>query len=280
MKVVVLGTRGMLAHAVIQAFIKTGIDVHVAGRKPSPLLGFSKWTYLNALEYQLLNFNSFDVIINCIGVIKPEIDKNNAASIRNAITINSVFPHVLSAHNPDVPIIQIATDCVFNGLNGLYDEDSEHDAIDIYGKTKSLGEVRARNFHNLRTSIIGREVFGQKSLVSWFLSHGPEAMVPGFCNHFWNGITIDAFANICVGMVRHEMLESSNVHIVPANTISKYNLLKLFNQRFRTNYTIKEVETEKVDRTLTTKQHGYVEYLWNNAGYSKTPTIEDLVEKL
>ena len=47
---------------------------------------------------------------------------------------------------PALKVIQIATDCVFDGLKGNYTEDDKHNAIDVYGKTKSLGEVSADNF--------------------------------------------------------------------------------------------------------------------------------------
>ena len=49
-------------------------------------------------------------------------------------------------------IFQIATDCVFDGEKGNYSELDSHNARDVYGKSKSLGEVNNKNFYNLRCS--------------------------------------------------------------------------------------------------------------------------------
>ena len=43
-------------------------------------------------------------------------------------------------------IFQIATDCVFSGKIGGYNELSNHDDLDIYGVSKSMGEVKKRKF--------------------------------------------------------------------------------------------------------------------------------------
>lgn len=84
--------------------------------------------------------------------------------------MNSEFPHIISEIFPKSKIFQIATDCVFSGTKGNYTEDDFHNATDIYGKTKSLGEVKNNNFFNLRTSIIGKELDGKFSLIEWFLN--------------------------------------------------------------------------------------------------------------
>ena len=42
------------------------------------------------------------------------------------------------------------------------------DAEDLYGRTKYLGEVTSANVLTLRTSIIGRELVHQESLLEWF----------------------------------------------------------------------------------------------------------------
>jgi dTDP-4-dehydrorhamnose reductase len=44
-------------------------------------------------------------------------------------------------------IFQIATDCVFSGSKGNYNEKNLHDAFDVYGKSKSLGEINNKNFY-------------------------------------------------------------------------------------------------------------------------------------
>ena len=114
------------------------------------------------------NYSNFDYIINCIGIIKPYIDEKSQSSIQNAIKVKSLFPHNLLHVKKKTKIFQIATDCVFDGKNGNYNESDIHNPEDVYGKTKSLGEIKAENFFNIRCSIIGPELSGHKSLLDWF----------------------------------------------------------------------------------------------------------------
>jgi dTDP-4-dehydrorhamnose reductase len=67
------------------------------------------------------------------------------------------------AEDSGAKVIQIATDCVFSGSNGSYLETDPHDATDVYGKTKSDGEIESSAVMQLRCSIIGRENKGKKS---------------------------------------------------------------------------------------------------------------------
>ena len=74
---------------------------------------------------------------------------------------------ISNKHN--AKLIHISTDCVFSGSKGLYDENSDKDANDFYGKTKSLGELNDMNNLTLRTSTIGHEAFTSFGLLNWFL---------------------------------------------------------------------------------------------------------------
>jgi dTDP-4-dehydrorhamnose reductase len=64
----------------------------------------------------------------------------------------------------------MSTDCVFTGSKGMYTEEDVTDAQDLYGVSKRLGEVDYPNAITLRTSIIGHELNGNRSLIDWFLS--------------------------------------------------------------------------------------------------------------
>src|SRR5207244_6584362 len=110
--------------------------------------------------------------------------------VRRAVAVNSLFPYALSdvAEAAGARVLQIATDCVFSGREGSYREDSPHDPLDVYGKTKSLGEVQAPHFLNLRCSIVGPEIRGFRSLLCWFLAQPRNARLRGFVNHWWNGV--------------------------------------------------------------------------------------------
>ncbi len=224
-----------------------------------------------------------DWIINCIGVIKQKIQFDIGESIDNAFTVNSNFPKKLASAiaGTEVKVLQIATDCVFKGESGPYNESSLHDATDAYGKSKSLGEIQAPEFMNLRVSIIGRERDSNYSLTDWFLTRSQGATVDGYINHFWNGITTLAFARIAEGIIQKEEFSAGTFHIVPNDEVSKFELLKMMRQHFkRGDLTVIPAEgPENVDRRLSTVYPDLNAKLWRAAGYRKVPTISELLQE-
>ena len=182
---------------------------------------------------------------------------------------------------PKAKIIQIATDCVFSGEDGLYIETDIHDATDIYGKTKSLGEVKDKNFYNIRSSIIGIDE-KQVSLLSWFLSQKKNAIINGYSNHYWNGITTLHFAKLCHAIIKRSNDIPNLLHFIPANNISKYELLKIIADKInRKDIKIKKRKAENtVDRTLFSKYGLMNLLLWERMGYTTPQSIEDMVEEL
>lgn len=224
---------------------------------------------LNRPEFDAERVTSFDPadrVVNCIGVIKPFCD-----DVERAIRVNALFPHRLPKGT-----IQIATDCVYSGKKGNYFETDPHDAEDVYGKTKSLGE--APQLNNLRCSIIGPEKKGHYSLYDWILS---RKAAEGFTNHRWNGITTLHFARIVQGIIREKIELPSLHHIVPADSVNKYELLQLITKANKKKLVLLPVEApEAIDRTLSTNDPSLNRVLWQAAGYPEPPTIKQMVEEL
>ena len=195
--------------------------------------------------------------------------------------VNGLFPHKLAAaaERCGAKVIQIATDCVFDGVAGNYVESDKHNATDVYGKTKSLGEVVSPNMLNLRCSIIGKELKGKTSLLEWFINQPKNATVNGFKNHLWNGVTTNVFAELCVGLIKNDGWFAGLQHVVPLDIMSKSDMLKVFAQTFdRADITINEIQAaEAIDRTISTKKIKENENIWNLAGYKKLPTVEEMI---
>ena len=108
------------------------------------------------------------VAVNCIGVVKQ------SATTRDPVTTirsNSLFPHQLAAacRERGVRLIQVSTDCVFSGRRGAYSEEDIPDPIDLYGRSKLLGELNGEATLTIRTSMIGRELQRANGLLEWFL---------------------------------------------------------------------------------------------------------------
>jgi dTDP-4-dehydrorhamnose reductase len=283
-KVLILGVGGMLGRACFDYFDNLDeFETFGTWRKPT----LDKIRAFDASKESiegLIKDVEPDWVINCIGVIKQKIDENSQSSVENTLQINQVFPHQIAkaVQGSKIKVIQIATDCVFNGLQGSYSELSPHDASDLYGKSKSKGEVVSPEFLNLRVSIIGKEVESNYSLVSWFLSQKIGVTIDGYLNHLWNGITCRTFARIVSGIILNEKFVCGTFNIIPADQISKYELLRLLRKYFdRKDLSIRPINApSNVDRTLRTINLNFNTAIWLNAGYEPIPTIEELIKEL
>lgn len=226
---------------------------------------------------------AFDWVVNCIGIIKPLIHDDNAFEVERAVRINALFPHLLAQWTAGhARVLQIATDCVYSGNKGHYAELDVHDALDVYGKTKSVGEVYAPNVHHLRCSIIGPEVKEPRSLLEWFLGQPRGASVNGFVNHNWNGVTTLHFAKLCAGVIKNDMALPHSQHVIPSGHVTKCEMLQHFAQCYaRDDITVSPAEAATViDRTLATSSPELNYRLWDAAGYRQPPTIPEMIADL
>ena len=201
-----------------------------------------------------------------------------------SLLINSVFPYAVEALAIDLgfKIIQIATDCVFSGVKGKYLETDLHDAIDTYGKTKSLGEVPSANMMNLRVSIIGPEAGRSTSLVEWVRNQPENSEINGYSDHYWNGVTSTGFAQICRGLIENSGFVAGTHHLLPSDSMTKFDLVTaIANKSGRNDIKIIEGPSgNNVDRTLATTNESLNAKLWANAGYAAIPSISELVAEI
>lgn len=292
--VLVLGGTGMLGSMVTDELARTsGIRLTAtyrppsSGGRPRPLDGVS-WVPFDGLSSaavdQLAASGRFDWIVNAIGLTKPLIHDDNSAEIERAIHINSILPHLVANFARDISAraLQIATDCVYSGAKGSYSETDPHDALDVYGKTKSLGECHRPEVSHLRCSIIGPEPKDYKFLIEWFRRQPSGATVNGFVNHNWNGVTTLHFARLCRGVIESDLALDHIQHIVPAGAISKAGMLHEFAAAFRrSDIMIRDCNAATViDRTLATRNPDLNAALWNAAGYHIPPTVPEMISEL
>jgi len=278
-KVLVLGSTGMLGSAVTRALQERAHEVVIASRSTG-----IKFDAVNLDTDKLLTAASLqrdDFVINCVGLTKSRIDEASMASRSLAVKLNIDFPNELAkaAEELGVKIIQVATDCVFSGLAGGYVEGSAHDALDVYGKTKSLGETPSPNVMHLRCSLIGPEIERSSLFFEWVRQQPINAQIDGYTNHLWNGLSSRAFGKVVSGIISEELFESSVQHLVPSNEVTKDELVRLELAalgRDDVQVTSKEDE-HTIDRTLATDRTGFNTQLFLAAGYKRIPTIEEMV---
>ena len=282
-KVLVLGATGMLGSACYRVLSDSStLSAEGTSRTSDKLLRQMDAGDSNQVR-KLVSKIQPDYVVNCIGIIKPHIAESDPDSIKRAILINSEFPIFLAdlAVKADFKVIQIATDCVYSGKKGSYTEIDQHDATDVYGKTKSLGEVPSKNFLHLRASIIGPELGRSTSLLEWFRNQPKGSQLNGFEDHIWNGVTTYQFARLARGLIESESELSGTRHIVPANRVSKYELLNIFSNVYkRDDIQINKITSSNfIDRTLETENADVNLEIWNMGGYTSLPTIDEMVRE-
>jgi len=284
-KILVLGATGMLGHTVIRVLTEQGFTVFGSSRGLQPKGERSDFIDFDAksadsLE-KVIDLATIDFVVNCAGVIKQKTPILDSLSIKESIYVNSIFPHLLNdlALGYNFNVIQIATDCVYDGVVGGYSEKSLHNPADVYGKTKSLGEVESKNFLNLRTSIVGQESKTKHSILSWLLSKKKGESVHGYTNHLWNGVTTFHFAKVVSGILGEGGFVNGTHHLIPTGNVSKYELLGEFCQAFsRSDLNISPFTApDSIDRTLTTVNPELNQHFWRNAGYHVPPQISEMV---
>ena len=278
-RVAVFGHSGMLGRAVSKTLAEAGMNVVTVGREGATIRFEAG---LDKLES--LSLGEPEFIINCIGLISHLIDDEDNLAILKAAGLNSLFPHELAiyAMQKNIKVIQIATDCVFSGKDGAYLESSRHDASDVYGISKSLGEVDATNVMNIRCSIIGREQRGFKSLLEWVLRQDYGSEILGYTDRLWNGVTTLAFARVVAGVIREGLFRPGIQHLLPSDKVTKAQLVGMIATKFGRQDIKVRYESSGVNKDLTlgTEDQVFNSALWTGGGYAQIPTIQQLIDEI
>ena len=245
MKILILGSDGMLGHVVKMYFEEKDYDVVCTTRRDEKSeLYFNITNSVSEIE-RIIKRVKPDVVINCIGILNKVADEHKAL----AILINSYLPHYLdeiSVEN-NFKLIHVSTDCVFDGKTGNYDEMSIPNETNMYGRTKALGEVINDRSVTLRTSIVGPDINENGvGLFKWFMEQ--EGEVGGYDRVLWTGITTIWFAR-CMEMAIANNLTGLH-HCVNNDVISKYDLLVLFKKYFNKDIVINHNPDVKSKKTL------------------------------
>ncbi len=275
MNVLVIGGSGMLGHKLVQVLSRK-FDLSATLR--SNITQYPKCPTPNNVKFfEDIDIENFAAVETVFKVLKPEVVINavgiikQVSSARNAVktlTVNAVFPHRLAeiAAQMRARLINISTDCVFNGKKGDYVETDVADAYDLYGKSKHLGEVTEGNCLTLRTSIIGRELNSSHSLLEWFLSQRGGA-VKGYQRAVFSGFPTLILAGI-IGDIIENHASLNGLYHVSSEPINKFELLKLVKNAYQTDVKIELDTNFVIDRSLNSARYrtatGFVPDSWEN----------------
>lgn len=274
MRILVLGGDGMLGHQLLRTWAGRH-DVTVTVRRPldayAPAGMFSSENTIDRVEAldrarlaQVMDRARPDVVVNCIGIVKQ---RSEAKAAIPSIEINALLPHRLLdlCQMNGARLIHLSTDCVFSGRTGGYRESDLPDPVDLYGRSKLLGEVDEAPGLTLRTSIIGLELSRFTGLVEWFLAQ--QGMIHGFKRAIYTGFTTCELARV----IEHVLVNHPRLHgvwHVASTPISKYDLLvRLARLLNRTDVDIVSDDVFACDRSLRgdafSAEVGYVAPGWD-----------------
>lgn len=248
MKFLVLGANGMAGHVISLYLNESGHDSIGFVRRPTNLFDYIIGDARNlSLLDKVIFQNEFDFVVNAIGILNQNAEDNKD----EAVFINSYLPHYLAkmTERENVRVIHLSTDCVFCGNTGPYSEASMPDGRTFYDRTKALGELNDNKNITLRNSIVGPDMKADGiGLLNWFLQQ--DGIVKGYTGAIWTGLTTLELAKA----IEHLASEGNSglVNMVPDDSISKYDLLHLFNKHINKNrLTIEASDELQLDKALT-----------------------------
>jgi len=254
MNILVLGATGMAGHTISIYFKESGHDVTAFSR--------SKFEYCKNITGDITDFDylnkvveegNYDAIINAIGILNKDAEDNKSL----AVLLNSYLPHYLSDITKDMKtrVIHMSTDCVFSGKTGGYSETSFRDGETFYDRSKALGELENNKDLTFRNSIVGpdRNINGI-GLLNWFMKQ--EGQVNGFTKAIWTGVTTLTLAKAMEKSLEEKITGLYN--LVNNETISKFELLKLFNKHLKDDtITILPSDAAAVDKSLINNRNDF-----------------------
>lgn len=229
-KILVLGHRGMAGH-MIHDYLRNKSELKVIDA--DNLLGykFNATTDLDSIEDKL-KVDHVDYIINCVGLLKNKCSNDPI----NAIKINSLFPHQLVkiANKIGAHVIHLSTDC--------YMDD------DVYGRSKSAGEIDYPSHITIRTSIIGPELKRDgEGLFEWFMRQ--EGEINGYANVIWDGITTLELAKFIYFYITTDAKVYGIKNLRSTQKTSKYDLLVLVKLNYKKSIKINRFNDVKENKT-------------------------------
>jgi dTDP-4-dehydrorhamnose reductase len=257
-RVLVLGASGMLGHMLVRVLSENHT---VFGTTLSPYNESSPLIQILPKEnwFDSINVCAIEAVERTIRDVKPDIVLNGVGLIKqkmtlnvnsHAIHINSLFPHQLLeiCKKTDTRLIHFSTDCVFEGTPGVKYVTDTPTATDVYGLSKLLGEVQEGPALTLRTSVVGRQLFGTESLFEWAISQRGN-IVDGFKHAIYTGLTTLELSHV-VKRIVEEQPDLVGLFQVASKPISKYELLAKLNVMLNLGLTIEPNTDFYCDRTL------------------------------
>ena len=253
-RIIVFGGTGMLGHQIVRELGEAGHYVVAVARRTEISTQVRDCFFGHCDLRTGVDIADIETVGQIISEVRPDWIVNAAGLIKQRSgtetefeKVNADFPHQLAllAQKDAARIVQISTDCVFSGQRGGYSTSDNVDPVDAYGLSKQAGELAAPNV-TVRTSIVGREIYGGLGLLEWFLAQ--TGTVAGHENAFFTGISTLVFARAIEQTISCNL--DGGLYHLPGPRIDKASLLQVFCEAFEVDLAIQPSPTPRVDRSL------------------------------
>ena len=268
-KILILGSTGLIGHQIHNLLSDESLfeifDISYRNKlHPDTLLvnSINESELKDAIKKIKPNF-----VINCIGTLIKE----SALNPELAILTNAILPHRLKniCDSIQAKLIHMSTDCVFSGSNKKpYEENDIKDGLDVYAKTKSLGEIIEDKHLTIRTSVIGPELKKDgEQLFNWFMSEKGE--IEGFSDAIWSGVTSLELARGVKWMIENDV--NGLYQLTNGIPISKNEILQLFKKYTKKDITITPILGINIDKSFIDTRK-IIDY--------KIPSYEEMISEM
>lgn len=176
MRVLVTGANGFLGNYLLSELLKEKHEVIATGK------GDCRIKRNEAFVYEGMDFTNAHLVKNVFSIYKPEVVVHAGAMSKPdeceanrelAFNVNTQGTmHLLeAAKSINSFFIFISTDFVFDGVDGMYNENDIPDPVNYYGQTKLLAEEKVKEYAGawsiIRTILVyGRPQTGRENLLT------------------------------------------------------------------------------------------------------------------
>ena len=280
MKVLLIGSNGMLGQAVKKALDSNGIQVFGVDKADSD---FCFDLIDDEKVEDCVRQVSPDVIVNAAAIVDISICEKDPGS---AYRVNGRLPGILAelCRKYGGYFVQISTDHYYIGHGSqIHRETDNVELVNEYARSKYVGEQLALTYGNslvLRTNIVGFRGHGKPTFIEWALQTISDGAPMSLFNDFYtSSICVSDFARILVDLLQPRPLGTYNL---ASSTVSskKQFILALSNAVFgyAPNYSedsVKNISGVRRGNSLgldTAKIEALLGY--------KMPSMEETIERI
>lgn len=236
-RLLVTGSTGLVGAALVLTASKR-YEV-VAGSRRAGI----EFPHAESVEFDLASAES---IVATLSAIRPAVVVHCAAETRvdwcedhpdEAMQVNVEGTARLSraAASVGASLLYVSTDAVFDGARGGYTEEDAPRPLNVYARSKWLGELAVRreapDHLVVRTNLYGWNVSPRESLAEWILDRLRRGEgVPGFQDVVFSPLLVDDLADTLLDMIAGDL--RGLYHLGARDAVSKYDFARRLARQF------------------------------------------------